>query len=290
MLGQDFAKNMSSIIDGLEAWAQGNTRFRFTEDSHGELGIICSSFNLMADRLDEAKKKIFNLKKIASGRKFAKKMAHEIKNPLTPIRMILSQVVREYSGKDPKYHKLLVNAESIVGDEVKALTNLVDNFSEFARLPEPKLVETNVVTLAEHAVTMQQLTFPKHSIKSSADLERITAPVDPGLIVQVLINLIKNAAEATESGLNIEVRLETSPQQVTIEVSDDGPGIPENLQARIFEPHFSSKKQNNNGSMGLGLTICQKIILDHDGVISFSSRENLTTFTIVLKRSAMHGT
>ena len=137
---------------------------------------------------------------------------------------------------------------------------------------------------------MQQLTFPKHSIKSSADLERITAPVDPGLIVQVLINLIKNAAEATESGLNIEVRLETSPQQVTIEVSDDGPGIPENLQARIFEPHFSSKKQNNNGSMGLGLTICQKIILDHDGVISFSSRENLTTFTIVLKRSAMHGT
>lgn len=283
LIGRSFRRQLYKVIDGIREWSQGNTLFRFSDPLQGEFGLICQQFNLMAKRIEDYRNKSFHLEKIASWQGIAKKMAHEIKNPLTPISMLVAQLDREYQGDDARFKAHLTEAKAMILEEVAALRRLVDHFAHFASLPTPQKTWVDIVHTITHVVELMKNAFPGHHIRYSGRSQSLVVFVDEGLIRQVLINLVKNAGECLDSGLLIEVQLAISNTDWTLQVIDDGPGIPMSMQTQIFEPYFTTKPEQTKSS-GLGLTISQKIVLDHNGEIRVRSHAGSTVFTIVMPR------
>lgn len=289
LLAQRFKARLSTVIEGFSFWSEQNSSFRFHSQYRGELKLITRQFNTMADEVDANKKRSLYLEKIASWQVIARKLAHEIKNPLTPIQMMVSQLKRRYKGDDPAFASLLDEAQSIITEEIQSLRRMVDDFAQFAKLPEPRLKDVDLVQLCRRAVDLQKNAYPKHEIKFidqvSRDAVELVGQVDDDLLRQVLINLIKNAAEASlDRSARIEVRLMVDQDDFVIEVHDDGPGIPPEHLTRIFEAYFTTKHTGPTAGMGLGLAVCQKIVMDHRGQLQVKSTPGSTTFTIRLPR------
>ena len=284
-----FHRRLGEVIQGFADWSEKDQNFRFRSGYRGELKLITGQFNAMADEVEANRQKNLYLEKVASWQIIARKLAHEIKNPLTPIQMMVSQLRRRYRGGDPDFGKLLDDAQTIITEEVTRLRRMVDNFSNFARLPEPQPKVTDLTLLASHVVELQRAAFPHHSLGCEAGRPGITAVVDEDLIRQVLINLIKNAAEASEDApAAIMVRVAETATDCLIHVQDHGPGIPAENLPRIFEAYFTTKHTGPTPGMGLGLAVCQKIVLDHGGQLQVSSRPGNTVFTIRLPRRPEH--
>lgn len=280
-----FKAKIGEVTSGFQLWSERDAQFRFDELYTGELKLITMQFNNMADEVETNRQRSLYLEKIASWQIIARKLAHEIKNPLTPIQMMVSQLKRRYKGDDPAFAKLLDDAQHIITEEVSGLRRMVDNFSNFARLPEPQPRDTDLVQVCRHAMELQKAVCHQHEIGFETRLSRATALADDDLMRQVLINLIKNAAEACgDKPSKILVGLEEAGPDLVITVKDNGPGIPPELKDRIFEAYFTTKHTGPNPGMGLGLAVCQKIVIDHGGKMSVRSKPGETVFMIRLPR------
>ena len=278
---QRFKLRISEVINGFRNWSEHNTGFRFADLYTGELKLITTQFNAMADEVDANRQRSLYLEKIASWQVIARKLAHEIKNPLTPIQMMVSQLNRRYRGEDQQFKKLLDDAQQIISEEVAGLRRMVDNFSNFARLPEPQPRPSDLVILCQHTIELQKSAYSNHDWFFRTNHEQLIAHVDADLIRQVLINLTKNAAEAgVDQRTLIGIELEDLGLDAVMRVRDNGPGIPLDYQARIFEAYFTTKHTGPSPGMGLGLAICQKIVIDHKGQMSVTSRPGETVFTL----------
>ena len=283
LLARSFKKRTETLLTGFSVWSERDSTYRFGDSWTGELRLIAIQFNRMADEVEANRQKRLYLEKMASWQIIARKLAHEIKNPLTPIQMMVSQLVRRYEGNDEKYQKLLADSQAIIVEEVSGLRRMVDNFSRFAQLPEPKLESDDLVDLCRLTVELEKAAFSKHEITFESSFEKALANVDRQLLRQVLINLIKNAAEAInqDSG-QIQVVLSGNTENYFIAVIDNGPGIPPDLKSRIFEAYFTTKHTGPTPGMGLGLAVCQKVIIDHGGDITVESEPGKTSFIISL--------
>lgn len=283
---QRFKARTFEVIEGFSIWSEKDDKFRFDEryrGYQGELRLITQQFNAMADEVEANRQRSLYLEKIASWQIIARKLAHEIKNPLTPIQMMVSQLKRRYKGDDKEFAKLLDDAQSIITEEVAGLRRMVDNFSNFARLPEPEPRPADLVALCRHVLELERNAFAQHHFVFESRLAKIVAVVDEDLLRQVLLNLIKNACEASgETPAVVTVGLEIDGPDVAITVKDTGPGIPPELRTRIFEAYFTTKHTGPNPGMGLGLAVCQKIVIDHGGKMIVRSRPGETVFTIRL--------
>jgi signal transduction histidine kinase len=289
LLAQRFKARLSTVIEGFSFWSEQNSSFRFHHHYRGELKLITRQFNTMADEVDANKKRSLYLEKIASWQVIARKLAHEIKNPLTPIQMMVSQLKRRYKGDDLAFASLLDEAQSIISEEIQSLRRMVDDFAQFAKLPEPRLKDVDIIQLCRRAVDLQKNAYPKHEIKftdhTPNDGTTLFGRVDDDLLRQVLINLIKNAAEASlDRSARIDVRLAVDQDDLVIEVHDDGPGIPPEHLTRIFEAYFTTKHTGPTAGMGLGLAVCQKIVMDHRGQLHVKSTPGSTSFSMRLPR------
>ena len=277
--------NLQEILSGFESWRKNNFDFRFTQTFPGELGVITRQFNAMAIDIKKNRQKSLYLEKVASWQVIARKLAHEIKNPLTPIQMMVSQLTRFYKGDDQKFKDILHKAQKIITEEVNGLRLMVDHFSNFARLPESFPEIKNIVPIITHTVELQQAAFPHHKISYTGSLKEVEVSIDENLIRQVLNNLIKNAAEAcVGQQASIEIFLDEKQKFYTIYVHDNGPGIPEAIKKRVFEAYFTTKHTGPSPGMGLGLAICQKIVLDHGSVLTVESQKGNTVFTFDLAK------
>ncbi len=278
---QRFKAGINEVIEGFSIWSEKDAKFRFDDTYPGELRLITHQFNEMADEVESNRQNSLYLEKIASWQIIARKLAHEIKNPLTPIQMMVSQLKRRYKGDDPAFGKLLEEAQAIITEEVAGLRRMVDSFSQFARLPEPKPQRANIVQLCQHVLDLQKNIFPEHSFSLKSSAPALWAVVDEDLIRQVVLNIVKNAGEACQNrSAAICIRLSETPTEVVIEVNDNGDGIPPDLIGRIFEAYFTTKHTGPSPGMGLGLAVCQKIVIDHGGTMTVKSQKGDTTFTI----------
>ena len=175
------------------------------------------------------------------------------------------------------------DAYDIVSQEITSLRRMVDNFSEFAKLPLPNPKPADVSELCRRVVELQKVAFTQHEIIYESDGESIEANVDIDLVNQVLINLVKNAAEAcADTPSKIIVTARREGKVAVLKVKDNGPGIPVELQGRIFEAYFTTKHTGPEPGMGLGLAVCQKIIIDHGGEMLVVSSPGDTQFTLKL--------
>jgi two-component system nitrogen regulation sensor histidine kinase NtrY len=227
---------------------------------------------------------LIRAQRVAAWREVARRLAHEIKNPLTPIQLCAERLRRHFSGAPEATRALVEECTTTIIGEVESLKGLVDEFSQFARMPAPRAVPTDVHALLEDALALYRGLFTSVHLRSvfSPDLPTIT--VDPEQLRRVVINLIDNAIEAMDREGTIEVSTEDDPPNrvVRIVVADDGPGIPVAERDKLFLPYYSTKQRGS----GLGLAIVRRIVAEHGGSIDVSDNTPRgTRFTIELPRA-----
>jgi two-component system nitrogen regulation sensor histidine kinase NtrY len=201
----------------------------------------------------------------AAWREVARSIAHEVKNPLTPIKLAAQRLRRRYLGKIPDDGKVFDECTQIISDQVDEIKNLVNEFSRFARLPHLTLAPRDLNALVQDALALYAEVQPRIKLNFQPDPALPLVAVDQEQMKRVLLNLVDNAlASIPDTGeVSLSVQGEPETERVRVEVADTGIGIPERDKGRVFEPYFSTKR----GGTGLGLAIVQSIIADHQGQI-----------------------
>ncbi len=209
---------------------------------------------------------LLKAQRLAAWREVAQRIAHEIKNPLTPIQLSAQRLRRRLStNRSPEEKQLLEEATATIVQEVEGLKQLVDEFSRFARMPALQPRATDLARLLEGVVVLYRESHPGLSIKASFSPDLPPLDVDPDQIKRAVLNLVDNAVEAVGGAGVVTVDTIWLPEsrRARIVVADDGPGIPGEDKERLFLPYFSTKA----GGTGLGLPIVHQIITDHGGTI-----------------------
>lgn len=266
---------IKKLISATKEIASGNLDYRIDMDQQDEFRTLADAFNQMVKELEQNQRRIIELEKMATWQQMARRLAHEIKNPLTPIQLMAQQIVDKYPGSDPDYREILKESYDIIEQEVDSLKTLVRAFSDFARLPD---FQPAVHDLKQVLVMIQKM-YQQADIRLDLPEEIIECTFDYDHLKRVLINLVDNALAAQEPTGSVDISLVRNEKSVQISITDHGVGIKEENLAKIFEPYFSTKKSG----VGLGLAIVKKIIEEHNGEISVSSQpQKGTTFLIQL--------
>jgi len=201
--------------------------------------------------------------KLAAWSDVARRVAHEIKNPLTPIRLSAERIAKRLRAGGPDLPEAIARGTKVIVEEVDFLKSLVDEFSRFARLPEMRPEPTDLPALARRAVRLFEGAREGIALRVENRLFRQTVLVDPEQIKRALINLLDNALEACDASGEITVRLSEDVRGIAIEVADTGRGVPPRDRDKLFLPDFTTKGRGT----GLGLAIVSRIVADHNGTI-----------------------
>jgi two-component system nitrogen regulation sensor histidine kinase NtrY len=214
---------------------------------------------------------LMRAQKVAAWGEVARKLAHEIKNPLTPIQLSAQRVRKAWLKSDPDFEKIVTECTRAIVDEVEALKNLVDEFAQFARMPVATLRPASLHDVLAQALSLYDGLFPGIELERrlAADLPALRLDFDQ--MKRAIINLVDNAIEATEGQGRIQVATEydRGASRVRLSVSDDGPGIAPAGRDQLFVPHFSTKKRGS----GLGLAIVSRIAQEHLGTVRVEDAE-----------------
>jgi nitrogen fixation/metabolism regulation signal transduction histidine kinase len=270
---------LQRLLEATRAIGAGRWNVRVPVRGRDEIALLSSHFNDMVGRLDAQSRRLVDLEKMAGWREMARALAHEVKNPLTPIQLTVEEMRVRYRGEDPSYASLLDECTRIVVQEVESLRNVVARFREFSRPVEPTFAPVDLNTLVADIGALQR------DMKVDLDLAPNIGPVraDDDRLRQVLMNLARNAQTATagrsQPRLCISTRL--AGEKVIISMEDNGPGIPPAERERVFEPYRSGSK----GGLGLGLALVKGIVLAHRGTIRIEDgEEGGARFVIELPR------
>jgi len=260
-------RRVATLRDAASRVAGGDLSVRIAPRGRDELDDLGRAFDRMVGDLGDARSRLEYLQKVSAWQEVARRLAHEIKNPLTPILLVVQQLRSQYRGDDAAYRRLLDTAGDVLGEEIGAIRRLVDDFSAFAKLPKVEPAPIDLGNLIDDFVRFH----PEWTAMLSTELpaRAIQALCDRMLIRRVLANLVENAVQAAEAaGKQPRVRLSLSAdlaaESVAIQVDDNGPGVPPLEAARIFDPYYTTKEHGT----GLGLAIVRKIVIDHGGDVS----------------------
>jgi two-component system nitrogen regulation sensor histidine kinase NtrY len=209
--------------------------------------------------------------RVAAWGEVARKLAHEIKNPLTPIQLSAQRIRKAYLRSAPDLEKIVTDATRTIVDEVEALRNLVDEFAHFARLPDVRPVPTDLHELIEQTLSLYDGLFGSVHFEREFSPETPRARLDPSQFKRVLINLVDNAIEAMNRKGQIRIKTEVDRHngRLRLIVIDDGPGISEKRRDKLFVPHFSTKKRGS----GLGLAVVSRILEEHHATIRVEANQ-----------------
>jgi nitrogen fixation/metabolism regulation signal transduction histidine kinase len=251
--------------------AEGDLSVRVDDKGKDEIGDLARAFDHMLEALGESRARIEFLKRVGEWQQVARRLAHEIKNPLTPIQLAVEECGKRYQGDDPSFKGLLRTTLDIVTEEVASLRRLVGEFAEFARLPRAALREGDLAEFLRDQQPRLEREAPLvgdgQEVEVALDIADGPMPVglDRTMFYRVLANLVANAAQAAASKSDekprVVVTARTDRQTCVVDVEDNGPGVPQALRDAIFDPYMTTKK----GGTGLGLTIVKKVIIDHGG-------------------------
>jgi len=274
---RQMTRPLERLVGATRRVAAGDLEFRVEAGGPGEVGELVRSFDAMIGRLAEQRRDLARLERAAAWRGMARTLAHEVKNPLTPILLAVHQVRDNYRGDDPRYRALVDECAEIVGEEVENLRRLVKDFGEFAKLPRPEPREGDLADLARD---LGQL-YGDRLVTEGADAP-LAGWFDPDALRRALVNLIDNGLTACrEAGVpeRVTLRLAAADGGARLEVADRGAGIPPGHLDRIFEPDFTTK----GDGMGLGLAVVQGIVAGHGGAVRVASTPGEgAVFTITL--------
>ncbi len=253
-----------------------NEQIHYEKDD--EIGALVKDYNKKLEELEFAAQQLAKNEREIAWREMAKQVAHEIKNPLTPMKLSVQHLLRSYNPEDPKSAEKLTSVANSIIEQIDALTKIANEFSTFAKMPMPNEEKIELVQLITNVIDLFIGTEDVHLTVRSSN-EKIFVMGDKDQFVRVFNNLIKNAVQAIPRDREgrVEIEIEKQRNQVVILIKDNGVGIDDNQRSKIFVPYFTTK----NTGTGLGLAMVKQMIENHKGTIEFESlKDQGTTFII----------
>jgi len=264
--------------------ASGNWSASVQVEGHDEVAQLAESFNRMTSELLAQKERLVQTERVAAWRELARRLAHELKNPLFPLQLTVENLIRAREQSPEMFEEIFRESSQTLLAEISNLKGIINRFSEFSRMPQPQLQRVQVNEIVEVVARLFQAQFQakgREAIYCQMQLDRRLDPIaaDPELLHRTLSNLVLNAMDAMPNGGTLTLRTRRDDGKVAIEVCDTGSGLTREECERIFTPYYTSKQHGT----GLGLAIVQSVVSDHGGRISVQSEPGKgTTFVIEL--------
>ena len=278
-LSRFITKSLKTIADRLTetSLTEKNKKIELVSNSY-EIDRLVKSYNNMIDELEESANKLAQSEREEAWREMAKQVAHEIKNPLTPMRLTVQSFQRKFDPNDPNIRQKIDDYSKTLIQQIDTMSSVASAFSNFASMPAQQNETLNVVDIVELTLDI----FNEDYIEFVSDSKEVITKIDRTQLIRIITNLVKNAIQAIpedqiEKSIRVSVKKENN--NAIIAVSDNGKGIANEDFNRIFEPKFTTK----SSGMGLGLGIIKNIIENYNGTITFESKINKgTTFSVSL--------
>ena len=262
---------MTSLIEDTKKGARPNVSIYDADD---EIGSMLKEYTAMLSELDLKAEKLAESEKDAAWRQMARQIAHEVKNPLTPIRLSIQHLRRAWEDQSPEFEKMLKRITNTIMTQIDSLSRIATEFSDFAQIPVGKAEKTDLIVIVSEIVRLYKDQIYIALIDETFE-DRAWIMADREQMSRVFNNLVKNASQANPNmeNLRVDIRIYREDENYGVEVKDNGSGIDDSVRDRIFFPNFTTK----NSGMGLGLAIVKKIIELSNGEISFETNLNSGT-------------
>jgi nitrogen fixation/metabolism regulation signal transduction histidine kinase len=269
---------MKFIKDKLSQIKLGRKNEKIAWVRNDEIGGLISEYNRMIDELAESAELLARSERESAWREMAKQVAHEIKNPLTPMKLSIQHLQRSWEDKAPDWSERLGRFTRTMIEQIESLNKIAAEFSDFAKMPKAKNENIDIAEILENAVDLFQDNKLQINIENTCN-EPLIINADKTQILRIFNNLIKNAIQAIndiDKG-RIDIHLSNTEMSFLVKISDNGEGIPAEQKDKIFSPNFTTK----TGGMGLGLAMVKNIVESYQGKIWFESEQGSgTTFFV----------
>ena len=281
LLSKYITRTLKTISDKINETRleKQNKRIEIASSSE-EISTLINSYNSMIDELEESAVKLATNEREQAWREMAKQVAHEIKNPLTPMRLSVQSFQRKFDPQDENIHQKLDEYTQTLIQQIDTMSSIASAFSNFAKMPAQQNETLNVVNIIKLGLDI----FSEDYIIFSSEEDEIMVNFDRTQLIRVVTNLVKNGIQAISEDQDyprIEVKVVSEDQTVMVTVEDNGAGISEENKIKIFEPKFTTK----SSGMGLGLAMVKNIVETYKGNITFTSQLGVgTTFTVTFPR------
>jgi len=275
-----------SLAEAARRVAAGDLGAKVEVESSDELGELAASFNRMTEDLAQQKDRTLQAERVAAWRELARRLAHELKNPLFPLQVTVENLIRAKQKAPEMFEEVFHEGTATLLAEIDNLKTIIGRFSEFSRMPQPQRQPTQVNDVVRSVLRVFQAQLrandkEKNQIALHTELADALPEIsaDPDLLHRALQNLVLNAIDAMPQGGDLTIRAQALGNRVEISVSDTGSGLTQEECGRLFTPYYTTKQHGT----GLGLAIVQSVVSDHGGKISVeSTKEKGTTFRIEL--------
>ena len=261
--------------------AAGNWNTTVEVTSHDEIGQLAQAFNRMTHELVEQRQRLLQTERVAAWRELARRLAHELKNPLFPLQITVENMQRARESHPAEFDEVFREGSRTLLAELANLKQIIARFSDFAKMPAPEMQPVNLNALAGETMKLFEAQFAQARVTARAELapELPTVAADPEQIARALRNLVLNAIDAMPEGGTLTVRTMPQGAGARLEISDSGKGLSQEECERLFTPYYTTKTHGT----GLGLAIVQSVVSDHHGRVSVESQPGKgTTFRIDL--------
>jgi len=282
-----FTRPVEDLAAAAREVAAGNLGVRVDVTSRDEMGDLAEAFNRMTQDLQEQKERLIQSERVAAWRELARRLAHELKNPLFPLQLTVENLVKAREQSPEIFEEIFRESSATLLAEIGNLKQIISRFSEFSKMPQPHLQPVIINDVVQGVSKLFQAQLESRdggAIVCKMDLAASREPVaaDAELLHRALSNLVLNAMDAMPHGGTLTLRTRDASDRVRIEIADTGVGLTREECDRLFTPYYTSKQHGT----GLGLAIVQSVISDHGGTIGVQSQpERGTTFVVELPRN-----
>ncbi len=282
LLSKYITKSIEEVSKKIKSVKINEENEKLLWNAEDEIGTLVNAYNEMINKLEISTEKLAKNERQTAWREMAKQVAHEIKNPLTPMKLSIQHLKRVLAFEDKKKESILNDFESKMIQQVDMLSEIANEFSNFAELPKAKMTKVNIYEVIKKTIDLYE-NDDKVTIKIIKKTnEDLTINGDENQLTRVFTNLINNSIQSISDNGRIEINISNKGDLISIKFIDNGVGIPKELQNHIFEPKFTTK---SNGK-GLGLSIVHQIVSIHNGEIYLQkSKEKETCFVIFFPKA-----
>lgn len=279
LLAKEISGPIQKLIKATKSVGSGDYSIQIINSYRGEIGELISGFNSMVKKINEGQSEIALLEREAAWKEMAKQVAHEIKNPLTPIKLSIQQLIIAYKDKSPKFELIFEKVTATVLSQIEILTNIASEFSAFARMPKQAIKKVDLLNSINEVITL--FSDENVSITVNSKMTSLLLNADKDSVSRIFINLVRNSIQAESK--NIKLLVDENELSYFIRIIDDGTGILPEDTNKVFNENYTTK----NDGMGLGLSMVQKIIESMNGtIIVEKTSDSGATFLITLLKNS----